>query len=294
VTRVRLPAGIPSRWPGSAPPSIQTQRALVRAVLRSTPLLAQKSRKPGLLESTDRTRYPRDGMSQPSLRGFGVSGFRSFGGKRQRVGPMSKVHLLAGPNNSGKSNVLAVLEKAIPSLRTGRRFELDDVDIPQGASGPEQRRLRISVLSSVSESALREVVGDGADRFIPPLRQALSGPSFEAPEEQDYRWFELELAPPDQAKWTSTAEQINDVAKGPGSRAVSELSAVLTNTRGSQEDDAARVLGQAVDRLKVRQTLPEVVTLAAFRQIARPPPRASSKVSTTGDAYLHRGPADTL
>ena len=46
-------------------------------------------------------------MADVLLTGFGFSGFRSFGSDDlQRIGPMSKVHLLAGPNNSGKSNVV--------------------------------------------------------------------------------------------------------------------------------------------------------------------------------------------
>ena len=41
------------------------------------------------------------------IAGFGFTGYRSFWSpKSQLVGPMDKVHLVAGPNNSGKSNIL--------------------------------------------------------------------------------------------------------------------------------------------------------------------------------------------
>lgn len=43
------------------------------------------------------------------LKGFGLAGYRSFGSEIQRIGPLSKVNLIAGPNNTGKSNLLRFL-----------------------------------------------------------------------------------------------------------------------------------------------------------------------------------------
>lgn len=43
------------------------------------------------------------------LRGFGVSGYRSFGSAVQYLSPLSKVNLFAGKNNAGKSNILRAL-----------------------------------------------------------------------------------------------------------------------------------------------------------------------------------------
>jgi len=41
--------------------------------------------------------------------GFAISGYRSFGPKVQRIGPLKKVNFFIGQNNSGKSNVLTFL-----------------------------------------------------------------------------------------------------------------------------------------------------------------------------------------
>ncbi len=45
--------------------------------------------------------------------GFGVVGYRSFWDGLQFVGPMSKVNLLVGQNNSGKSNVLRFAQQVL-------------------------------------------------------------------------------------------------------------------------------------------------------------------------------------
>lgn len=45
------------------------------------------------------------------LDGIGISGFRSFGPGMQRLEDFSKVNLIVGKNNSGKSNVLRFIER---------------------------------------------------------------------------------------------------------------------------------------------------------------------------------------
>jgi len=65
------------------------------------------------------------------LKGFGFAGFRSFGEEIQRIGPMSKVHLLAGPNNPGKSNVLTFARRVLPQLAVNQAPGLASVDYPR-------------------------------------------------------------------------------------------------------------------------------------------------------------------
>ena len=45
------------------------------------------------------------------IEGFGISGYRSFAGEIQRIGPLEKINLVLGQNNSGKSNILLFLTK---------------------------------------------------------------------------------------------------------------------------------------------------------------------------------------
>jgi len=50
------------------------------------------------------------------IEGFGISGYRSFGRDIQRVGPLSKINIFAGQNNSGKSNIINYLMWLFPLI----------------------------------------------------------------------------------------------------------------------------------------------------------------------------------
>lgn len=65
--------------------------------------------------------------------GFGLSGYRSFGSRVQRMGPFEKINLFIGPNNSGKSNIVRFLSEhytaAVTSAKAReRRVEFTDLD----------------------------------------------------------------------------------------------------------------------------------------------------------------------
>jgi len=52
-----------------------------------------------------------------SIKGFGISGYKSFGITLQRIGPFSKINIFIGKNNSGKSNILYLLDSSIKCNR---------------------------------------------------------------------------------------------------------------------------------------------------------------------------------
>lgn len=56
--------------------------------------------------------------------GFGLSNHRSFGNDLQRIGPLNKINLFIGQNNSGKSNILLFLKnhyKVVRKKASGQR-----------------------------------------------------------------------------------------------------------------------------------------------------------------------------
>lgn len=66
------------------------------------------------------------------ISGIGISAFRSFGKEIQVIGPFSKINLLIGKNNSGKSNVLLYLNEylnlIIKSIKENSQFPFVDID----------------------------------------------------------------------------------------------------------------------------------------------------------------------
>ncbi len=72
---------------------------------------------------------------QPLLRGIGISGYRSIA-EWQEILLDSKVTILAGVNNSGKSNVLRFLQDILPSLRTHGQRRLPDLPAFSGLDRP--------------------------------------------------------------------------------------------------------------------------------------------------------------
>src|SRR6266568_7243782 len=69
------------------------------------------------------------------IEGFGIAGYRSFGKNVQRIGPLSKINIFAGQNNSGKSNILNYLMNqhgtVLKELQTkGKQNKLDELDVP--------------------------------------------------------------------------------------------------------------------------------------------------------------------
>lgn len=56
-------------------------------------------------------------MTGPLFPGIGIGGYRSFGANAQLIGGLSRMNLVVGPNNTGKSNVLSLFYKHAAGLR---------------------------------------------------------------------------------------------------------------------------------------------------------------------------------
>lgn len=62
------------------------------------------------------------------LEGFGIGGYRSFG-DQQLLGPLAKINLIAGQNNSGKSNILRFINGPWKNLRLIRQANQSHLEI---------------------------------------------------------------------------------------------------------------------------------------------------------------------
>ncbi|KZM35790.1 AAA family ATPase [Oerskovia enterophila] len=86
------------------------------------------------------------------LTGFGVAGYRSFGEQMQYIGPLTKINLVVGQNNAGKSNVLRFAE-----FLCARKAELQPLDFPVDVL--PRPRLRAAVAVEVSDDEIANKFG---------------------------------------------------------------------------------------------------------------------------------------
>lgn len=88
------------------------------------------------------------------LTGFGFQGFRSFFGDFQVIAPMTKINLIAGQNNSGKSNVLRVAQR----LKELTAQAPVDLDIPRNAPmGHFQVALRLGDRDAITAQVVESL-----------------------------------------------------------------------------------------------------------------------------------------
>jgi hypothetical protein len=97
------------------------------------------------------------------IQGFGISGYRSFGSVIQRVGPVNKINLLIGQNNSGKSNILRFLKEQynalIPFYQHGSELKPDDLDTYRGSERCPFRTSIAALLNAEHFEDLRRAHG---------------------------------------------------------------------------------------------------------------------------------------
>jgi AAA ATPase domain len=208
---------------------------------------------------------------QVVLAGLRIAGYRSFASDSpQAIGPLSKLHLLAGPNNSGKSNVLRVAQTALPAIANRTEFTLGPSDRPYGR--PETS-FRVGVARNITVDELGERLGipDQVDLLVQRLQDAELWDG-----DAGLLWmdFQFDAVGTGQGAWQLSpwqAQRMTEAAvaeDGPARGHLAALSRLLTqSTGGGPDDDAARIIGRMEAVLAIRATLPMVQTLDAFRRI---------------------------
>lgn len=197
---------------------------------------------------------------------------------------MQTVHLLAGPNNSGKSNLLRAVGQALPTLRNNQGWVLGPGDEPQ-VEGNWPLRLAIGV--RVDEAEFARSLGAVSES----VESLLDDEAFRDGN-TDLLWFEYERSVDSRGQvsgWQTSDAQVAALQspERPGGRNwMSQLSSALTGTAGgSAGEDERRIIGFFAQRLDVVGNLPAVTTLNPLRQITADP---ESDAEFGGVGLIHR------
>lgn len=133
--------------------------------------------------------------------GFGFNGYRSFWHEEpQLIGPMSKVHLVAGPNNSGKSNILRFAYGMFSNERphfVESWNEAGSLDLPIGQQLTSDSKIALGIRADECTAQLLLTKFDDSDkiedRYIEALIHLLSCPTFRRAG-SDLSWVNYDLS----------------------------------------------------------------------------------------------------
>jgi ABC-type dipeptide/oligopeptide/nickel transport system ATPase component len=193
---------------------------------------------------------------QPFL-GFGISGFRSFFGEIQLVAPLDKINVLAGQNNSGKSNILRFIADVVGGAEVSNgslrlKQPLTEFDLPLELSNPS---VRVALpVSFPQESPVDEI-----------LESVLSSDALTLPE-SDWRWLIFEPSPQDSQNLLISDHQVGKAISNHGSWE-SVFEHYLGHIGGGMIDPTFVMRG-VLNFLAPTIKIPSVATISVSRRVA--------------------------
>jgi hypothetical protein len=213
-----------------------------------------------MARSLDVDEASKDDKSSALISGFGFCGYRSFLNEVEILGPLSKVNVVAGRNNSGKSNVLRFAEK----LLTGGHFNMEDLDLPDREEGYTARLfLAAGRADSIADGLAAQTTTLDALNPKVLLRRLLTHDSVLR---AGMVWVPYRIAGPEgQRSWdidTEIAEQIGGAIRDMNS-ALDRISRTITGDGGDPRECVIRLLSH----ISPIRSLPPIVPVPAFRQI---------------------------
>lgn len=188
------------------------------------------------------------------LAGIGVSGFRSFGSPEvQRVASMRAVHLLAGPNNAGKSNLITVAQRGLASLRISDRWGFERTDAPLGDYVP----LRVAI--GFRRNELDQKIGDEDPPNADAVRRVLN-----CLDDSGTVWFEFS---PNDSPRAISPDTVRRVVGGAPDSLPLLLEPEEQRLADDQEQAARIALTHIIDDFELLGTLPETTLIPAGRSL---------------------------
>jgi AAA ATPase domain len=197
-------------------------------------------------------------LAEQPFRGFGISGFRSFCGDIQLVAPLDKINVLAGKNNSGKSNILRFIADVVGGAEAGNHSltlkhpVTGEFDLPLNLSNPS---IRVALpVSFPQESPVDDI-----------LETVLSSDALALPE-SDCRWLIFESSPQDTQNLSISDDQVDKAISNHGSWE-SVFEHYLSRIGGGRIDPTFVMKG-VLNFLVPTISIPSVATISVSRRVA--------------------------
>lgn len=224
--------------------------------------------------------------SEPSIardtiiKGFGFTGYRSFWSPNtQLLRLVSQVNLLAGINNSGKSNVLRFAVQYLDALASNPSGvdkaafpELSAWDRPIGL--PDSAGLKISLAFEPNENTLKtlfNLLQGRGERHYDAFTWLLSRPAFQK-DDSGLVWVDMEVndhgITPSHYQLSKALNQYHTGAAPTANGQLLSLIALLKAANAQNADDEEVAIQKLISGMKLWQHLPSVASIDAMRAIS--------------------------
>lgn len=211
--------------------------------------------------------------------GFGLSGFRSFGPDPQFFAPLSKVNIVVGQNNAGKSNVLRALRHLNAYLKNprGNGLSYESVDRHRGRQSDQSWFLPLDVNGTdIKQSLLRDVLMVVDEHFRAEAQMLGEKLIASIPPTPEGRWTSFDATSPQRDRVTPNAAKMYDLMQSGKAEILTfeqwkRLWAYL-NPRTSGGDAQGTWIPQVLNSFcdLSHHAMPNVAFIDAHRQIGQP------------------------
>lgn len=226
--------------------------------------------------------------SQP-ITGIEIRGYRSFFGEPQKIYPLDKMTILAGANNSGKSNILHFIHEWLPRMRERSVPELQNLEKPIMPDGTEPPPLRFGFAQQVADPVgyfnnLETSFSNINPAAQEAVRRLLEDPAL-FDETDGAIWLRFSAV---SGRAVLSDEQIGALADSlrPQSSQLADASSRLRGNAGSIEVNISNILEFLIDQM----VFPRTAFIPAFREIVsegQPTPDLSRLDGRGLPGFLH-------
>lgn len=222
------------------------------------------------------------------LKGFGFSGYRSFGDDLIKISPLKKINMIIGQNNVGKSNIINFLSTQYPHFvskakgeRTygqGQKPTFNDIDHPI-SKVKIPHRISFPIFKDEVDDYVAKIIAHGRQQEF--LKKLLTSPLFS--DEDEIIWFTYKADNPNEA--FSLEINIDEILPLLDGHQWQSLWQTLTNHSGGGVLKKDWIPGVIRAISFVPDSVPKVEIIPAIRKIGA---AGSEEADFSGEGIIER------